>query len=406
MMPGIAWSPLLIVMSRIMQPESATCAELVAAKKLVPMISEAAGAAERERRLPPHVVQAMVEARLVQMAVPKVYGGLESDLIDILRVIEEISYADASTGWCLMNYQTTSFVAPLLQPKWAADIFDGAELCVPAGVLAPTARGHFVDGGLLVSGRWGFASGCDNANWLLGAVAITDSSGEPQLDAQGAPQVLLPLFSRDQFEIHDTWRVSGLCASGSHDIEVEEALVPDGRWLTLASPLMVDTPLYRFPIVSTFPPAVASVSLGVARAAFDCFLDLSEGKVPAGIKTPLRELASAQIDIALAEAQTDSARSYIYETVAELWQTAEQGEPVTVDAKRRVRLAGIHGAAAAASAVDLLYNAAGASSIANSCPLQRHFRDVHVTTQHMHVNRTGFERMGRLRLTDVLDGLL
>jgi alkylation response protein AidB-like acyl-CoA dehydrogenase len=396
----------LIAMSRIMRPESASCAELVAAKKLVSMISEAAGEAERERRLPSHVVRAIAEAGLVQMAIPKVYGGLESNLIDILRVIEEISYADASAGWCLMNYQTTAFVAPLMQPKWAEIIFDGPEPCVPAGVLAPTARGHFVKGGLLVSGRWSYASGCDNANWLLGAVAITDSSGEPQLDGQGVPQVLLPLFSRDQFNIHDTWRVAGLCASGSHDIEVEDALVPDGRWLTLASPLVVDTPLYRFPIVSTFPPAVASVSLGVARAAFDCFLELSEGKLPAGIKTPLRELASAQIDIARAEAQIDSARSYIYETVADLWQAMEQGEPATVDAKRRVRLAGVHAAAAAASAVDLLYNAAGASSIANTCPLQRHFRDVHVTTQHMHVNRTAFERMGRLRLTDVVDGLL
>jgi len=348
----------------------------------------------------------MAESGLVQMAIPNEYGGLESHLSDTLKVIEEISYADASAGWCLMNYQTTAFGAALLPPAAATAIFAGPERTVPAGVLAPTGRGRFVDGGMIVSGRWAFASGCDNANWLLGTVVITDDDDNPQFNLDGSPQILLPFFKRNQFEILDTWRVSGLRASGSHDVEVRDELVQEGYWLSLTDPPVVSGTLFQFPVVSTFPPAVAAVALGVARAAFECFVEIAHSKVPVGGTTPLRELGSAQIDVARAEALTDSARSYMYEAVAALWAMVDQGQPATIDARRRVRLAGNHAADTAASAVDLLYNAAGASSIVDTCPLQRHFRDVHVVTQHMHVSAGGYERMGKLRLTDVLDGLL
>lgn len=382
------------------------CAELVSARGMVSTITAGAVEFERERRLTPAIVQSMADAGLVQMAIPTVYGGLESRLSDILRVVEEISYADASAGWCLMNYQTTAFVSALLEPRWAKDIFDGRERAVPAGVLAPTARGRFVDGDMIVNGRWAFASGCDNANWLLGTVVIADDDGTPRSNPDGSPQVLLPFFKRDQFAILDTWHVSGLRASGSHDVEVRDAVVPEGRWLSLSDLPVVDGTLFKFPIISTFPPAVAAVALGVARAAFDCFVDLALSKVPVGVTTPLREHGTAQIDVARAEALTDSARSYLYETVEGLWTMVEQGQPATEDARRRIRLAGTHAAASAATSVDLLYNAAGATSIADTCPLQRHFRDVHVVTQHIHVSGAGYERMGRLRLTGESEGLL
>lgn len=389
-----------------MQPERSECVELVAERRQAPAIAARAVEFERMRRLAPETVHAMVAADFVQMAVPAVYGGRESRLDDILRVAEEISRADASAGWCLINYQTTAFVAALLEPRWASEIFATPEHAVPAGVLAPTARGRFVDGGMIVNGRWAFASGCDNANWLLGTVVMVTADGHPCSNPDGSSMVLLPFFSRDQFTILDTWRVSGRRASGSHDVEVHDAFVPAGRWLRLDDPVRVDGPLYRFPIVSTFPPAVAAVALGTARAALDCFLELARDKVPAGGSTSLRDRAAAQIDVARAEALMDSARSYVYETVDDLWRTVERGEAATVDARRRIRLAGIHAAATAARAVDLLYNAAGASAIADSCPLQRHFRDVHAVTQHLHVSGPGFERMGRLRLTGVADGPL
>ena len=142
-----------------MPPSNGVSDELLAARKLAPEITRRADEFERERVVAPEIVSAMVEAGLVEMAIPKAYGGSESHLLDIIDVIEAISYADASTGWCLMNYQTTAYAAALMEPSGARMVFDGAERAVPAGVLAPTGRARRVKDGLVVSGRWAFASG-------------------------------------------------------------------------------------------------------------------------------------------------------------------------------------------------------------------------------------------------------
>ncbi|MEC9247680.1 MAG: acyl-CoA dehydrogenase family protein [Pseudomonadota bacterium] len=389
-----------------MKYETKECPELASAIELAPKIAANAIHFEKERRISPGIAESMTKAGLIQMAIPKEYGGLESHLIEILAVIEEISYGDASAGWCLMNYQTTALLAGMLQAHRAEEIFNGPEYAVPAGVLAPTAQGKFVDGGMLVNGRWRFASGCDNANWLMGSVLMVDDNEKQLYDKDGNQLLLFPWFTREQFTIIDTWNVSGLRGSGSHDVEVLNGFVPENRWLALDDPLSVNGTLFRFPLISTFPPAVAAVSIGTARAALDYFTELAKSKVPAAGSTPICQIGYVQSAVSKAEALIDSARSYVYTVVDSLWTTVDKGIPATIEARRRIRLAGSHAAAMAADSVDLLYNAAGSSSIAEDCPLQRYFRDVHVTTQHHHVNGGEMERMGRLRLTGDIDGLL
>ena len=214
-----------------MQPEVIVGAELEAAQQLIPNIAARAREIESARRVPAEIVKSFVDEGLIDMAVPVAYGGRASDPLDIVKVIEAISYADGSTGWCLMNYQTSALVSAFLPRTWGEAIFGTNERCVPAGVLAPTARGRFVDGGIVVNGRWRFGSGCDNANWLLGTVLMVNDDGKPQTKADGSPQILWSMFSMDQISILDTWYVSGLCGSGSHDLEVTDAFVPEGRWL-------------------------------------------------------------------------------------------------------------------------------------------------------------------------------
>jgi alkylation response protein AidB-like acyl-CoA dehydrogenase len=153
--------------------------ELKAARSLVPEIRAAARAAERARRLPDSLVRSFSEAGLVQMAVPRQYGGLESHALDLLRVTEEVSYGDGSAGWVLMNYQTTALCSGLLPKDWGEAIFAGPERAIPAGVLSPTGRGRRVEGGMVVDGRWGFASGCPGANWLLATAIMDVASDEP-----------------------------------------------------------------------------------------------------------------------------------------------------------------------------------------------------------------------------------
>ncbi len=369
--------------------------QLAAARRLAPQLAARALEFEEARRLPDDIVRAFVKDELVQMAVPKVYGGLESHALDTLRVVEEISYGDGSAGWVLMNYQTTALVSGILPKHWGESIFAGPEPAVPAGVLALTGSARRVDGGLVASGRWRFASGCPGANWLLGTVVI-EGGGDGNSDS---PEVLLPMFPREDVAIHDTWDVVGLCGSGSHDVEVREAFVPEGRWVTLADPPAVDTTLYRVPIVTLFPPCVVAVALGIARAALESFQQLAERKVPAQSSGSLAERPSAQIDFAKAEALVSSARSYVFETTEALWDEVERVGTASIEVRRRARLASCHAAASAAEAIDRLYTAAGTSSIFSTHPLQRHWRDIHTATQHIQIAQGNYESMGRLRLT-------
>ena len=101
--------------------------QIEAAEALVPELKSRAEEIERLRQLPQDIVQSFVDAELVQMAIAECYGGLESHPLDIMRTIEIISSADASAGWCLMNYQTAAFICGSIAPEWARAVFDGAE---------------------------------------------------------------------------------------------------------------------------------------------------------------------------------------------------------------------------------------------------------------------------------------
>ncbi len=389
-----------------MRPDLITCAELDAALAMAPEIAAQGKAFEEARRLSPEVVQRMIDAGLIDMCVPAVYGGRENTAMEILRVDEEISYADGSTGWCLMNYQGVALVSALLPKNRAEEVFGGAERCCPAGTLHPRGRGRFVDGGMIVNGRWGWASGCDNANWMWANTAMVDDDGNALENRDGTPLILGPLFSRDQLIIYDTWHVSAMSGSGSNDVEVRDAFVPEGRWVNFADAPVVDRPLFHFPIISLFAAGVAAVALGSARAALDGFIELALERIPFGRTTPLAQRTSAQITVARAEALIDAARDYLYVTTEALWALVEQGEEPTVDARRRLRLAAAFAAEKSAEAVDLLYAAGGGPSIFTDNPLQRHWRDVHATTLHIQVNQVQFETMGKLRLMGESEGLL
>ena len=389
-----------------MRPELITCPELEAALALVPEIARQAKAFEDARRLSPEIVRRIIDAGLIDMAVPTAYGGRENTPMEIMRVIEAISYADGSTGWCLMNYQLNALLSALLPTHRGAEVFDGSERCCPAGCLAAKGRGRFVDGGMILNGRWAWASGCDNANWMWGNTTMLDDDGAPLENEDGTPLVLAPFFSRDQLIIHDTWHVSGMCGSGSNDVEVKDAFIPEGRWVNLSDKPVVDRPLFRFPIISLFAAGVAAGPLGLARAALDSFIDLARERIPFGRTTPLAERTSAQIYVARAEALIDAACDYVYEMTEAMWELVANDEEPTIDARRRLRLACAHAAANSAEAVDLLYTAGGGASILDEHPLQRHWRDIHATTQHIQVNHVQFDTMGKLRLTGQIEGLL
>ena len=192
-----------------MMSDSGDPGPVARARALAPLVADAADEAERERRLPERVAVAMAEAGLYRVAVPEACGGLACPPRTQIETIEAISMADGAAGWNLMiGVENLSFLGPALAPETAEKVF-GDPLLVVAGALNPLGRATRVDGGLVVSGRWPFASGCHNAHWFWGQCVVQEG-GAPGASPGGEPELREALIPRADFEILDTWHVAGL----------------------------------------------------------------------------------------------------------------------------------------------------------------------------------------------------
>jgi alkylation response protein AidB-like acyl-CoA dehydrogenase len=188
-----------------------------------------------------------------------------------------------------------------------------------------------------------------------------------------------------------------MCGTGSHDVEID-VFVPDERAVPLA-PLEQPGPAYEGPMakLSIWPAvgATAAPALGIARAAIDELVKLATPKTPMYTAKTLRERSVVQVQVAGAEAKLAAARAFFYAMWDELWKLANGGRSLAPMDKARCQLAASHAATAAAEAVDLVHLAAGGSAIRNELPLQRHFRDAHVITQHAFISASRLEAVGQ-----------
>jgi alkylation response protein AidB-like acyl-CoA dehydrogenase len=367
--------------------ENTAASLFAAAERLAPLVRAARGDIERERRLPAALLQAMHEARLFRMSIPRPYDGLETDPITAMRVVETIAAADGAAGWTLMIGSTYGLWAAFLPAATAREIY-GAPDAVVAGALRPTGRARAVEGGYRVSGRWAFASGIGHAQWWNAGCT---------LDA-AADKHWLVFFPAHQGQLIENWDVGGLRGTGSHDYAVHDLFVPQTHALWLDMPPQVDGALYRLPLQALLDNSMSTVALGIARAAIDALIDLAQEKRPVYFAGRAAERPSLHDDIARAEAALRSARSWLYESVEESWVEVQAGRTIGLKHAALLRLARSHCASAAAHAVDLAYSAGGGSSIYAAGLLERCFRDIHTLTQHVSMHPSNYEVSGRVLL--------
>ncbi len=361
--------------------------QLEAARALAPEISARAADSEAARRLAPELAAKLAAAGLFSICVPARYGGGELSARDVLRVIEAVARADGAAGWCVMIGATTGVLAASLPEPFAREIYAANPRVVTGGAAAPIGRARAVAGGHQVSGRWSFGSGCQHSDWLVGGT-VMDTPGEARL----------MFFARDQVQIHDTWYTGGLRGSGSHDFEVADAFVPEGRSVRLGSRPLCDGPLYRFPVFGLLALGVSAVALGIARRALDELVELASKKVPTGSARNLASRSVVQRQVAEGEAALRSAQAYVYGAIDSAWRTASAGQSLPLATRADLRLAAANAAWSSARAVDLAYHAAGGTAVYDSSPLSRCFRDIHVATQHMMVAQPIYEVVGRVAL--------
>ncbi len=366
------------------------------ARKIAPLIASEGDRIERERMVPANVMKALHEAKLFRLLMPKSIGGCEADPLSYMQVLEEVSAADASTGWCLGQGLGCSLAAAFVDRSVASKIFD-----TPDGVLAwgpPNgAKAIKTKGGYRVTGRWRFASGSPNSTWLGGHSEVCEADGSPAKDAKGRPIMRTMLFPKEDCQIHKVWDVIGLRGTGSDDYEVKDLFVPEEHttWRDSVPDRRENGPLYNIPLLTMYGMGFSGVAQGIARTVLDEFMKLAQNKKASGMSVPLCENAVIQSQTAQATAKLLSGRAFLVKMIKEFYEAAAAGGDYSLDLRAKLRISITWSMQQAKDVVDYCYHAAGTNAIFEKNPFERRFRDMHTVTQQGQAHMTNFEFSGQ-----------
>jgi alkylation response protein AidB-like acyl-CoA dehydrogenase len=372
---------------------------LAAVQRIEPILRAHAAEAESRRRLSDAAARALKDSGLFKMWIPRAYGGLEVDPMTGIRIFEEVARIDSAAGWVLQISVGGSVFPAFLDEHGAREVYGDGNTQIAAAFFPP-ARAVAEDGGFRVEARIPFSSGSHHCDWFLGLAGVVEGE-RLRTREDGAPETWLFAAPARDLEIIENWNTIGMRGTGSHDVAIRAAFVPRHR----AAPLLAsekrhattkgfEGPLYR---CTVWPPvaSLAAVALGIARASIDELVALAHAKTPAYMPSPLRQRVTAQAQAGRASAKLGAARAYLDAALRDAWESAVAGDLIAGRQKMQVQLASVHAAEAAAEAVRLVHAAAGTSGIREEQPFERHFRDVHVITQHAYIAASRYESVGR-----------
>lgn len=356
---------------------------------LGPTIADRATEIEAARRIPRDLLERLMGAGCFRLLLPPSHGGFGADLPAALRVFETLARSDASVGWTVM-IGASAWVDLAGLPRASFDrLFAADGDVVVAGAINPTGQISGLDGGYRATGRWGFASGCEHADWLWGNCLEGTVDGVPQM--RGA------VFSPTQVVIEDTWTVSGLAGTGSHHFHVTDVDVPaDLTFLLDADDPCIDDVIVHIPVPALLAIEIASVALGTAQGALDDIVALATDKVPLLDTAPLATNAHFQLELATADTELRAARSLLIETAETMWTTAASASSFVLEERARIRATAVWATERAVAAVATAYRAGGGTSLYADCPLQRRLRDIHALTQHFLVKHDTLTTVGAI----------
>jgi alkylation response protein AidB-like acyl-CoA dehydrogenase len=366
---------------------------LEAARELAPLIHASADEIDAARELPKPLFDALADAGIFHLAVPRAIGGAEIDFPTYVQVLEEIGKADASTGWVVNQVATFGTYAARMSPDVARTIWIDTPRSIVSNSPSPTAQAVVVPGGYRVTGRQGFSTGCRHASWIAAHAAVIEN-GEPRL-RDGKPEARYFLVPVAQAELLDTWHVRGMRGTGTHHFAVKDVFVSDERTVfQFGAPLVTEGARYKIPIQLAFAGGDAAIALGLARSCLNAFFELAGSKTPR-FQGLLRDQPITQLTVGQAEAALRSGRAFLMEAVCDLWNEAISMPALSLERRAALRVATTHAIRLAAQVVDSVYSMSGATAVFEGNLIQRHFQDIHVITQHLHGRLSHYELVGQ-----------
>lgn len=362
-----------------------TAAEAIArARALVPVLSERAAKTEGLRRLPDETFADLLESGLLGISQPRRLGGSELTLADAFDVINLLSQGCGSAGWTYALLAAHGWFLAQFGDQAQRDVW-GAD---PNAVISTSFSGgpgpEPVEGGLrLTEGRWRFSSGIHHANWVA-LLAPVPREG-------AAPDMQFMLMPRSEIEIIEDWRSAGLAGSGSCTVAVRDVVVPLHRTLRMRDLLdatgpgrsVNDGPLYKLPLVGCWNVFVSAPATGIARGAMDAWVARTKSRVHPFTREPVGADPVGRVRLGAAAARIEAAETLIRGAVEKATTEVLDNGAVSAQTQVRARRDHAFGVRLCVEAVEDLFLAAGASSLDESSPIQRHWRDVHAVAQHV-----------------------
>ncbi|WP_317847604.1 acyl-CoA dehydrogenase family protein [Pseudomonas sp. HTZ2] len=355
------------------------------ARELVPVLRERAEQAAQMGRLPEQTLADFHEAGFFRILQPARWQGLELEPKDFFEVQMTLAEGCMSSAWVLGVVAIHNWQLALFDDRAAQDVWGQDTSVLISSSYMPVGKVQRVEGGFRLSGRWGFSSGSKHCQWaFLGAMV-------PPAEPGGAPDYRTFLVPRSDYQILDNWNVMGLEATGSHDVLVEDAFVPEYRTHRAVDGFMQDSPgnavntspLYRLPFGQIFVRAVSSSAIGALQGAVDHFIAHNKARVAVNDGRKMLQDPAAQSALADAMVCVDECRTVLLRNFEVMLDHACAGTALGMQARVKMRYdSALVADRCAKAAAQMMFNS-GASTIFRGHPINRAFRDIHTGRAHV-----------------------
>ena len=342
---------------------------------------------DRLGRLSDAEAQKLRDICLIRMLQPLKYNGMETSPTDFFEAVMEVGRYSPPAGWIAGVVGVHPFEFGQLDPRVQDEVWGKDPDTWTASPYAPLGRARPVEGGYIFNGRWSFSSGTDHCDWCILGGMVTDQDG----NVGTPPEVRHFILPRGDYEVlHDSWQVMGLGGSGSKDVVVKDAFIPEYRTVVAeqmqngwyAEQYQPGSPLYALPFGVMFPGAINASTLGICEGAIDQFVEYTRKRTNfAGAKTSQDPFHIEAIAVALAE-MSASRRQFLGD-ITDLYEFSCNGGKITMPMRLEIRRNQVRAVRRVVDAIDNLMNHAGGHAIWLDQPMQRFWRDMHAAMGHV-----------------------
>ena len=371
-----------------------TAAEVVArARAMIPTLAARAPQGERERCLPKETIADMQAAGLFKVLQPKRWGGYEMDILTYYEVQMALGEGDMSVAWVYGVVGVHPWSLALFDDRAAQDVWGKDNSTLICSSLMPVGEAVPVDGGFRLSGRWKYASGSEHCEWAY-------LGGNIQVAPGAAEDRRIFLVPRGDYEIVDTWHVPGLKATGSQDIVIKNAFVPEHRTQKYSDNFrgwgpgqaLNTSPLYKLPFGQVFFRGVSTGAIGALQGMLDAYLDYGKKRIQRSSGVAASEDSMIQLTCAETVVAIDEMKTILRRNFKVLEGYAARGEMPPLKQRIEYKFHNAWVAERCSLLASRLFKASGTAGMAADLPFGRMLADINVGRQHI---SNQFEQAGR-----------